>query len=157
VVSLTHYDKDYYGSNTLYTSTNYYDGLGRLQRAFIADGKARAVHFALNADGQVAMSNQSNNDTNDPDAVHRFVSGRQIGEYTNDQREDLRNYDYLTLITDKTSSATGTGRFWHGATIGSSGGEFGTSGYDPINAITAGVSQSSRSRYTVQSGDTLQG
>ena len=37
------------------------------------------------------------------------------------------------------------------------GGEFGTSGFDPINQITAGVGQNGRSRYTVQAGDTLQG
>ena len=115
------------------------------------------MHYALNSDGEVVMRAQSDNSSNDPDEVHRYVGGVQVADYTNDNNSELQNYDYQALITDKTSSATGTGRFWHGATAGTSGGEFGTSGYDPINAITAGTSQNSRSSYVVQSGDTLQG
>ncbi len=157
VVTHSTYDKDYYGSNTLWNSDQYYDGLGRLQRAIIVDGKPRAVHYALNADGLVVQRFQNDNTSNDPSEVHRFVSGKQIGESTNDTYEDTRNYDYQTLISDKTSSASGTGRFYHGATTAVAGGEFGTSGYDPVNAITSGVGQNGRSRYTVQSGDTLQG
>ena len=115
------------------------------------------MHYALNSDGEVVMRAQSDNSSNDPDEVHRYVSTAQVADYTNDNNSELQNYDYQALITDKTSSATGTGRFWHGATAGTSGGEFGTSGYDPINAITAGTSRNSRGSYVVQSGDTLQG
>jgi YD repeat-containing protein len=151
------FDRDYYGSNNNYTSTQYYDGLGRLQRAFIADGKPRAVHYALNADGQVISSVQNDGTSNDPRAYHLFANGVQIAEYTSDANEDLKNYDYQSLVATKFSNASGSGRFYHGATTGTSGAETGTSGYDPVNALTAGTSQNSRSRYTVQSGDTLQG
>jgi YD repeat-containing protein len=151
------FDRDYYGSNNNYTSTQYYDGLGRLQRAFIADGKPRAVHYALNADGQVISCVQNDGTSNDPRAYHQFVNGVQIAEYTNDAGEDTRNYDYQQLIYTKIPAYSGSGRFYHNATTGTAGAETGTSGYDPINAITAGTGQSSRSRYTVQGGDTLQG
>jgi YD repeat-containing protein len=151
------FDRDYYGSNNNYTSTQYYDGLGRLQRAFIADGKPRAVHYALNADSQVISSVQNDGTSNDPRAYHLFANGVQIAEYTSDANEDLKNYDYQSLVATKFSNASGSGRFYHGATTGTSGAETGTSGYDPVNALTAGTSQNSRSRYTVQSGDTLQG
>lgn len=157
VVSYSQYDKETYGSNNLYRTDQYYDGLGRLQRAFIDDGKDRAVHYALNSDDQVVRRFQNDATSNDPQEYHRFVSGRQVAEYTNDKNEDTRDYDYQKLIGDKTSNASGSGRYYHGSTTGTAGGEFGTSGFDPVNQINAGVGQNSRSRYTVQAGDTLQG
>ncbi len=69
----------------------------------------------------------------------------------------MRNYDYNQLILDKASVASGSGDFWHGATTGTAGVEGGTSGYDPLNAITAGAGQTSRSKYVVRAGDNLAG
>jgi LysM repeat protein len=116
------------------------------------------VHFALNADGQVLSRVQNDGTSNDPSEYHLFVSGVQIANYTNDSNEDTQNYDYQSLLVSKESpGASGSGRFYQGSSTGTSGAETGTSGYDPINGITAGTSQNSRSRYTVQAGDTLQG
>jgi LysM repeat protein len=82
----------------------------------------------------------------------------QIADYTSDNNNETQNYDYVSLISTKTiPSASGTGKFYHGSSYGVAGAETGTSGYDPINAITAGTGEASRSTYTVQSGDTLQG
>jgi LysM repeat protein len=81
----------------------------------------------------------------------------QVADYTNDSSSQLKNYDYEQLIGTKASNASGSGRFYQGATTGTSGAETGTSGYDPTNQITAGTGQNSRTSYTVQSGDTLQG
>jgi LysM repeat protein len=82
----------------------------------------------------------------------------QIADYTSDENNETQDYDYQSLINTKTvPTASGTGKFYRGSSYGVSGGEFGTSGYDPVNPITAGVGQNSRSSYTVQAGDTLQG
>lgn len=158
VVSSSQFDKEARDStNRLYNSWQYYDGLGRLQRAVIADGKPRAVNFALDADGHVLSSVQNDGTANDPREIHLFASGVQVADDTNNNGAEVQNYDYQALITDKTvPGESGSGRFWHGSSYGSAGGEFGTSGYDPVNQITAGVAQNSRSSYTVQAGDTFQ-
>lgn len=115
------------------------------------------MHFALAPDDQVLGRVVNDGTADNPRDYHLFVGGRQIAEYTNNANEDVRNYDYNQLITDKASSASGSGDFWHGATTGTAGAEAGTSGYDPINQITAGAGQTSRSKYVVRNGDTLQG
>jgi len=55
VISTT-YDNDT-GSiyNALFTSANGYDGLGRLSKATIQDGRPRTVSFANTADGKVLL------------------------------------------------------------------------------------------------------
>jgi YD repeat-containing protein len=159
VVADTHFDSDYNSStNNIWDTLQYYDGLGRMQRAVIDDGRNRAVDFALDGDGKVLSRVQNDGTSNDPAEYHLYVGGVQIANYTNDSNEDTQNYDYQSLITTKTvPTASGSGRFYRGSSFGTAGAETGTSGYDPINAITAGTSQSSRARYTVQAGDTLQG
>jgi YD repeat-containing protein len=166
VVADTHYDSDYNNSsNNIWDTWQYYDGLDRNQRAKIDDARDRDVHFALDSDGKVlsrVVNDGSYSTTdgvnNDPVEYHLYAGGVQIADYTSDENNETQDYDYQSLINTKTvPTASGTGKFYRGSSYGVSGGEFGTSGYDPVNPITAGVGQNSRSSYTVQAGDTLQG
>ncbi|HEX5259632.1 MAG TPA: LysM domain-containing protein [Sphingomicrobium sp.] len=159
VVSASHFDRDYNSStNNIYDTWQYYDGQGRLQRAVIDDASNRSVNFALTGDGKVLSSVQNDGTSNDPQEYHLFANGVQVADYTNNENAQSQNFDYQTVIANNTvPTATGSGRFWRNSSSGASGGESGTSGYDPVNPITAGVGENSRSSYIVQSGDTLQG
>jgi YD repeat-containing protein len=164
VVDSSTFDRATWDANANYYSWQYYDGLGRLQRAKIADGKPRDVHFALTSDGQV-LSRVQNDGTyssgggtsNDPQEYFGYVNGVQIADYTDDNASETQNYDYQSLINSDALPGTGSGRLYQGSSTGAAGAETGTSGYDPINAITAGAGKNGRSAYVVQSGDTLAG
>lgn len=51
--------------------------------------------------------------SNDPAEMRRFAAGRQVAEYTNDAKEDLRNYDYQALILTSGSAQDCRGQFEH--------------------------------------------
>jgi hypothetical protein len=122
--------------------------LGRLQRATIDDARDRTIHFGLTADGQILSRvvndgsySTSGGTTNDPVEDHLFVNGVQIADYTSDENNETQNYDYVSLISTKTvPTASGTGKFYRGSSYGLAGAQTGTSGYDPVNAMTAGIS-----------------
>jgi YD repeat-containing protein len=150
------YDRDTGSStNTIYTSTHIYDGLGRLQRVKIQDGIPRTVHFALTSDEQVLLRDVNNSGPNDPEERRHFVNGRQVAEYTNDANRHQENLNYQDSVSSHMALSAGSSKFYNGGSS-ATGGEFGTSSFDPLNPITAGTSAHSTSRYTVQGGDTLQ-
>ncbi|WP_294122236.1 LysM peptidoglycan-binding domain-containing protein [Sphingomonas sp.] len=152
----TDYDRDTgSSSNSIYTSDYIYDGLGRLQRTKINDGINRTVHFAMTADEQILLRDVNNSGPNDPEDHHVFVSGRQVAEYTSDDKKNIDNINYKQSIDDHMSTASGSSKFYHGG-ASVAGAEVGTSTFTPLNPITAGTGQNA-SRYVVQSGDTLQG
>lgn len=140
--------------NSIYRSLYTYDGLGRLQRVWIDDGINQAVHFAITPDEQILRRDINNSGPNDPEDHHHYVNGIQVAEYTSDARKNIHDIDYEMSIYGKMSTSSGSSKFYQGG-ASVSGGEFGTSNFNPLNPFTAGTSSGGASRYVVKTGDTL--
>jgi YD repeat-containing protein len=146
-------------SNTPFTSTYYYDSLGRVGSVDIADGRRRAVSFAYTPEGQVLNRKERSAATGasaNPEDQHYFVNGAQYGELTSNGNSDpeLANYgDSLTMRNWTPAPAAAAFRWNH--TSGATNGIFGGAGYQPLNPLGDGAN-SSDSRYIVRGGETLQ-
>ena len=134
-------------STTTYTTTNHYDGLGRLAWSHIADGRPREVSFLHDSEGRVLQRVEKSAAATNPEDWHYFVAGRQIGSLTsNDDMVD----NYTDLIRSR-SWTQGTGPFAYGDASGVTGGDFDQS-YD---AVMPGVGGWADGDYTATGGETL--
>jgi hypothetical protein len=80
--------------------------------------------------------------------LHFYFNGQRVGDISNNGTSDV---DYVTSI-GRHIEVPGTGAFRGGSTMATNYADFDQS-YDPINGLTY---ESTASRYTVQSGDTLE-
>ncbi|WP_197279280.1 LysM peptidoglycan-binding domain-containing protein [Novosphingobium sp. AAP1] len=136
------------GSNN-WTSTFYYDTSGRLTSVYAQDGRPRTISFINDANGQVLQRDENDNQSGgDPRELHFYFNGLRVGDISNNGTSDV---DYVTSIASHTATG-GTGAFRGGSSSSTNYADFDQS-YDPINGLTY---ESTSSRYTVQSGDTLE-
>jgi YD repeat-containing protein len=155
VSSSTHDSDTGSGSNALWTSTYYYDGLGRLGSVDIADGRRRSVSFASNPGGQTLSRIERSAATNNPNDFYYFVDGAQVGEMTNNGNYDPTRLDYSnTFVTRNWTANPISAPFRWNTQGGVTAGQFGGSGYDPISPTSNGMAGTD-SRYTIREGDTL--
>ncbi len=139
--------------STTYTTTFYYDGMGRLDRAYINDGKPHNVYFTNDELGQVIRRDEANitGQTGAPHEVWYRFAGRQLGYTGNNGTTDM---SMAASISDRQAvTPTDQGTFRNKQKTGFSYADF-AQNYDPINSYYQGSAGGS---YTVQQGDTLQG
>ncbi len=136
VASSTYDSNTSSGSNPLWVSTYYYDGAGRLASVKIDDDRDRTVSFASNPNGQVLSRIERSAATNNPNDFYYFLDGAQVGELTNngnhDPSRDTYSGIYVTRNWNFNTSAALQPFRWNTAT-GITAGQFGGSGYDPVN------------------------
>lgn len=159
-VSSTSFDGDTgTTSNTIFTSTYYFDALGRVGSVDIADGRRRAVSFAYTPQAQALNRKERSAATGasaNPEDQHVFVNGAQYGELTSNGNYDPEVQDYAQSLTmrDWTPAPTAAPFRWN-HTSGATQGIFGGAGYQALNPMGGGTN-SSDSSYTVRDGETLQ-
>lgn len=135
---------------TVNTSTYSYDTLGNLTSVAIVDGRPRTVSFVNTMDGKVLQRDEADNNLNtgDPRELHYYFNGIAVGDVSNN---GTSNIDYAASIAEHLV-IPGTGPFRDGSSTSTSYADFDQS-YDPINGLNY---QSTATRYTVQTGDTLE-
>jgi YD repeat-containing protein len=139
---------NYVSGSTNNTSTFYLDNAGVLNSVYVQDGRPRSITFINNASGMVMSRDENDNkSTGDPRELHYYFNGVGIGDVSNNGTSDV---DYVASIAEHTARS-GTGPYRNGSTYGNSYADFDQS-YDPINGLNY---EGAASRYTVQSGDTL--
>jgi LysM repeat protein len=154
---------NYVSGGDNWTSTFYYDTSGRLTSVYAQDGRPRTISFVNDANGQILQRAEADNrypsnprdpdsadykTTGDPHELHFYFNGLRVGDISNNGTSDV---DYATSIASHIATG-GTGAFRGGSSSSTSYADFDQS-YDPINGLTY---ESTSSRYTVQSGDTLE-
>jgi hypothetical protein len=121
------------GSDTLQTSTLYYDDAGTLTSAYIGDGRARWVYLVNDADGRVLQRNEEDGGTGgDPRELHYYFNGRRVGDISNN---GTSNTDYAQSIQDHTVVPTVTSAFRASTTTSVPYADFDQS-YDAINGFS---------------------
>jgi YD repeat-containing protein len=157
-IASTTYDFDTANSGTNWTSTYYYDGIGRLASVGIDDQRDRTVSFAYTPEGQILNRKERSAASANPEDQRNFVAGAQVGELTSDGNSDPTLEDYarnLNTIRNWTPNPQ-VGAFRWNTTAGTTRGTFGAGGgYEALNPYGAGT-QSAGSSYTVRDGETLQ-
>jgi hypothetical protein len=157
-IASTTYDFDTANSGTNWTSTYYYDGIGRLASVGIDDQRDRTVSFAYTPEGQILNRKERSAASANPEDQRNFVAGAQVGELTSDGNSDPTLEDYarnLNTIRNWTPNPQ-VGAFRWNTTAGTTRGTFGAGGgYEALNPYGAGT-QSGSSSYTVRDGETLQ-
>ncbi|MGH7486906.1 MAG: LysM peptidoglycan-binding domain-containing protein, partial [bacterium] len=139
-------DMEHWSQNT---STFTYNSSGFLSSVGIVDGRPRTVSFVTDAEGKILQRDEADNQSGgDPRELHYYFNGIQVGDISNNGTSDI---DYAASIAEHLKTG-GNGAFRDGATSGTSYADFEQS-YDPINGLNY---EGASSRYTVQSGDTLQ-
>jgi hypothetical protein len=116
------------------------------------------VSFANTPEGQVLNRKERSEATTNPEDMRYFVSGRQVGELTNNGYEDpnIQNYAKSLALRNKTDNPVATPFRWNTMSP-ATGGNFGTAnGYNALNPYGDGAGTPGSS-YTVRDGDTLQG
>ncbi|GAA4042763.1 LysM peptidoglycan-binding domain-containing protein [Parerythrobacter jejuensis] len=138
--------------STQYTTTFYYDGMGRLTRAYVGDYYSQNVTFTNDEYGQIIRRDETttSNSTGAPHEVWYRYGGRQLGYTGNNGTSDVSTSK--SIQERQITPPTTPGVFRNGATIGSSYADFASS-YDPLNSYNQGAGGGS---YTVNKGDTLQ-
>lgn len=138
------------GSST-FTTTLYYDGMGTIAFANIADGRPRRVYYRSNTECQVIHRGETDNTSGgDPHETWYRFGGREWGYVSNNGTSKL---NAAASISERIW-ASGTGAFRNGSSSAISYSEF-NQGYDPINSYSQG---SAAGGYTVQrTGETLSG
>ena len=138
--------------STTYTTTFYYDGLGRLERAYVGDYYAQNVTFINDENGQIIRRDETStaNSTGAPHEVWYRFGGRQLGYVGNNGTADVTTSK--SIQERQATPPTTPGVFRNGATVGSSYADFANS-YDPLNSYSQGAGGGS---YTVNKGETLQ-
>lgn len=128
-------------------------------RAVIADGRDREIKFVLDAQGQVLQRDQNpvnvfagngsiySSSDESPRQIYYYFNGLRVGDISNDGSSDT---DYVQSIADR-QKTTASGWFQWGANDGVDYADFDQS-YDPLNGLNY---ETNSSRYTVQTGDTL--
>ncbi|MEO1219861.1 MAG: HNH endonuclease, partial [Pseudomonadota bacterium] len=143
-----------YRPNTSQSTTNttsyYYSAGGTLQRAYVADGRARNVDFTVDQNGQVIRRDERDNrySYGDPHEVWYRFGGKEMGYIGNN---GTLNVSHAQSISTRTASQ-GTGAFRNGSNYGSSYADF-DQAYGAINSFSQG---STGGLYSVNRGDTLQ-
>lgn len=144
-------------SNTLHTTTMYYDAAGRLTSAYIADGKARSVAYTLDENAQIIRrdetrpSNAPAAQTGSPHEVWYRYGGREMGYVSNNGNSDPGYTASISERQDMNYTNVG-GTFRNGVADSWTYSDFAQSA-DPINSYSQGAAGGS---YTVRTGDTLQ-
>ena len=141
-VASSTYDSDTgSSSNPLFNSTYTYDGLGRIAKVTISDGRPRTVSFADSLGGQVLLRKERSSSAANPEDRHYFVSGVQIAELTNNGNNDPERIDWnqSVLTHTWTPNSTATPFRWN-TTGGVTGAQMGTDGYDPLSPTGQGMS-----------------
>lgn len=144
-------------SNTLHTTTMYYDAAGRLTSANIADGKPRSVAYTLDENAQIIRrdetkpSNLPVYQTGSPHEVWYRFGGREMGYVGNNGNNDP-GYTASTAERQDLNFVNLGGTFRNGVVDAHTYTDFAQS-YDPINSYSQGAAGGS---YTVRTGDTLQ-
>jgi YD repeat-containing protein len=154
VVSSSSYKPDV-NSSTTWTSTYYYDALGRLGSVDIADGRRRTVSFAYSPEGQVLNRKERSAASVNPEDQYLYLNGTQIGFLTSNGNGDPARSDYgmVEYRNVNWSNNPVSAPFRWNTTGGVTDGEFGASGYDYINPAGQGDAPG---RYIARSGDSLQ-
>lgn len=140
---------NYVSGSDNWTSTFYYDTSGRLTSVYAQDGRPRTITFINDASGQILQRDENDNQSGgDPRELHFYFNGLRVGDISNNGTSDV---DYVASIASHTATG-GTGAFRGGSSSSTNYADFDQS-YDPINGLTY---ESTATRYTVQSGDTLE-
>src|SRR3712207_1241456 len=118
------------GTDTDYSSTYSYDGLGGLASVNIQDGRPRTVTFTTDLNGLILQRDENDNNATggDPRELYYNFNGSRLGDVSNNGTSDV---DYVTSINRHTT-AQGTGPFDGGATTATPYADFDQS-YDPVN------------------------
>lgn len=95
----TSFDANSNAANTLLTSANGYDWLGRIAKVTIQDGRARTVSFAVNAKDQVLSRKERLAASSNPDDRCYFLAGVQLAEVTGNGNFDPERADWNQWIT----------------------------------------------------------
>lgn len=143
-------------SNTIYTTSMYYDAAGRLTGAYIGDGKPRSVAYTLDEAAQIIRrdetrpSNAPSAQIGSPHEVWYRYGGREMGYTGNNATQDM---DYESSIAERQLvPLSNPGTFRNGYMGAISYADFAQSA-DPINSYSQGAAGGS---YVVRTGDTLQ-
>src|SRR5690606_33974771 len=151
-LSDTLYTPDTSAPGTVHTNSSTFDDWGCVRAVQISDGRPRTVRFIHDENGHVLSREEDETAYNrgNPRQIYYRFDGKQLGEISND---GTANITYEEAVTELGAQPpTNELPFRDGASTGREHADF-HQHYEAVTSYKA--SSSSRSAWTVQSGDSL--